>query len=157
MDSDFDVRPGPLAPWCPCVAARLKLSCQATVMRNPHPSTARDHLGIRCYFASLFHVPVSMCTICLSIWVTAEWRVPSENMAHNVNARQACGLRKDCSCPSLFPTSSVTAKADVKALSSLKNLFADISSFCHTAERSWLTDWLRWKIRWMSGWLKFDG
>lgn len=29
---------------------------QATMMRNLHPSTARDHLGIRCYFASLFHV-----------------------------------------------------------------------------------------------------
>lgn len=57
MDSVFDVGPGPLAPWCPCVAVRLKSSCQATVMRNPHPSTARDHLGIRCYFASLFHVP----------------------------------------------------------------------------------------------------
>ena len=85
---------------------------------------------------------VSMCTICLSVWVTAEWRVPSENMAHNVNARQARGLRKDCSCPSLFPTSSVTAKADVTALSSLKNLFADISSFCHTAEGNWLTDWV---------------
>lgn len=86
---------------------------------------------------------VSMCTICLSAWATAEWQVPSENMAHNVNARQARGLRKDCSCPSLFPTSSVTAKADVTALSSLKNLFADISSFCHTAEKltDWLNDW----------------
>lgn len=56
MDGDFDVRPGPLAPWCPCAAVRLKSSCQATVMRNPHPSTTRDHLGIGCYFASLFHV-----------------------------------------------------------------------------------------------------
>ena len=33
-------------------------------------------------------------------------------MAHGVNARQACGLRGDCSRPSLFPTSSsVSAKA----------------------------------------------
>lgn len=100
---------------------------------------------------------VATCTICLSVWVTAEWQVPSENMAHNVNARQACGLRKDCSRPSLFPTSSVTAKADVMALSSTKNLLADISSFCHTAERSWVNDWLRWKVRRMPGWLTFDG
>lgn len=47
---------GLLPPWCPCVAVQLKSSCQATVMRNPHPSTTRDHLGIGCYFASLFHV-----------------------------------------------------------------------------------------------------
>ncbi|KAI9520913.1 hypothetical protein NQZ68_013319 [Dissostichus eleginoides] len=33
---------------------------------------------------------------------------------------QARGLRKDCSCPSLFPTSSVTAKADMTALSSME-------------------------------------
>lgn len=99
---------------------------------------------------------VATCTICLSAWATAEWQVPSENMAHNVNARQACGLRKDCSCPSLFQTSSVTAKADVMALSSLKNLFADISPFCHPTERSWRNDWLWQKIRQMSSWLRFD-
>lgn len=56
MDRVFDVRPVPLAPWCPCVALWLKSSCQATVIWNHHPSTSRDHLGIRCYFASLFHV-----------------------------------------------------------------------------------------------------
>lgn len=100
---------------------------------------------------------VATCTICLSLWVTAEWQVPSENMAHNVNARQACGLRKDCSCPSLFPTSSVTAKADVMARSSPKNLLADISSFCHTAEKRWENDWRRWKVCRMPGWLTFDG
>lgn len=56
MDGNFDVRLGPLAPWCPRVAAQSKSSCQATAMRRPHPSTTRDHLGIGCYFASLFHV-----------------------------------------------------------------------------------------------------
>lgn len=107
-----------------------------------HPSTTggppRDWL-LLCQSVSC---SVSACTICLSVWVTAEWQVPSENMAHNVNARQARGLRKDCSCPSLFPISSVTPNTDVTALSSLKNLFADISAFCHTTQRRWLTDWL---------------
>lgn len=46
-------------------------------------------------------------TICPSAWATADWQLPSENMARNVNARRACGLmvggRGDCSCPSLFP------------------------------------------------------
>lgn len=156
MDGNFDVRPGPLAPWCPRVAAQSKSSCQATAMRKPHPSTTRDHLGIGCYFASLFHVAWLRAPSVCRAWATAEWQVPSENMAHNVNARQACGLRKDCSCPSLFQTSSVTAKADVMALSSLKNLFADISPFCHPTERSWRNVWLWQKICQMSSWFRFD-
>lgn len=152
-----------LPPWCPRVALELKSCCRLTVMRSTTTFICeRPPRDLLLLFQSL-SCYASLCTICLSAWVTAEWQVPSENMAHNINARQACGLKGDCSCPSLFLTSSVTAKADVTALSSLKNLLADISSLCHTAERGWLTDWVtEWlteaeKYVKLQGWLQLDG
>lgn len=116
-----------------------------------------DHPGIPLLLCQSLSCLVATCTICVSTWATAEWQLPSENMAHDVNARRACGLRKRRSWPSLFPPSSVTAEAGVMALSSPKNLFADIPSFCHTAKRRWQSDWRRRKRRRTSGWLTFDG
>lgn len=116
----------------------------------------RDHPGIPPLLCQSLSCLVATCTICLSTWATAEWQVPSENVAHDANARRACGLGKRRSWPSLFPTSSVTAEAGVMALSSPKNLFADIPSFCHPPKRSWQSDWRRQKRRQTSGWLTFD-
>lgn len=85
---------------------------RSTVMRNPHPSTTRGPPGYSWLLCQSLSCSVATCTICVPVWATADWQVPSENMAHGVNARQACGLRGVCSCPSLFPTSSsVSAKA----------------------------------------------
>lgn len=86
-------------PSCPRVALQLKSSCPATMMRNSQPSALSDHLGISCYFAILFHVSVSVWAARLSAWVTAEWQVPSENMAHHVNARQALWAEKRLQLP----------------------------------------------------------
>lgn len=142
MDGDFDVH-GAVATLMSMCGRAVKVELPSDSDEKPSPfnyeGPPRDWL-LLCQSLSCL---VATCAICLSVWATAEWQVPSENMAHNVNARQACGLRKDCSCPSLFPTSSLTVKADMMALSSPKNLFADISSLCDTAERSWVNDGLR--------------
>lgn len=142
MDSDFDVRPGPVGTLMSMCGHAVEVELPSNGDEKPSPFNYEGPPRDLLLLCQSLSCSVSMCTICLSIWATGEWRVPSENMAHNVNARQARRLRKECSCPSLFLTSSVTAKADVTALSSLENLFADITSFCHTAERSWLTEWL---------------
>lgn len=159
MDSDFDVRPGPLAPWCPCVAVRLESSCQATVMRNPHPSTTRDHLGIRCYFASLFHVrclcapsvcrferrlndgfPLRTWHITLMPGRPAGWEKTAA-VRHSSQSHQSLEGRRDG--PEL-PEKPVRW-----------HLF--ILSHSREKQTDWLNDWLRQKIQRTSGWLRFDG
>lgn len=133
------IRPSP-PPWCPCVALRLKSSCQATVMRNPHPSTTRDHLGIGCCFASLFHV---RC-LCAPSVCRFEWRLndgfPLRTWHITLMPGRPAGWEKTAAARHSSQPHQSLRKADVTALSSLKNLFADISSFCHTAERRWLTE-----------------
>jgi len=138
MDGAFDLG-RPSAPRCPRAAARFEVEPPKQRGRGSpsRPSTAGDHLwDSGAILRQSLSCSVSTGTICLSVWATAEWQVPSENMAANVNARQARGLRGDCSCPSLFPTSSVTAKRQtLRPWAPRKNLLADISAFCHTAER----------------------
>ena len=150
--------PALLSPWCPCVALHLKSSCQAMVMGNPHPPTLSDHLGMRCHFASLFHV---QC-LCAPSVCRAEWRLndrfPLRTWHMTLMPGRAAGWEKTPAARhSSQPHQSVQTKADVTALSSLKNLLADIFSFCHTAERSWLSDWLRQNIYQTPSWLRIDG
>lgn len=144
MDRHFDVRPAPVGTLMSVCGRVVEVELPSNGDEKPSPFNCegppRDWL-LLCQSLSCC---VPMCTICLSVWATGEWRVPSENMAHNVNARQARGLKKDCSCPSLFPTSSVTAKADVTALSSLEkpvrwHLF--FLSHSRGKPTAWMTDW----------------
>lgn len=146
----------PLAPWCPCVAGRLKWSCQATVMRHPHPSTTEDHIGICCYFASLFHVSCLRApSVCRCEWQLSDgfplrtWHItlmpgrPAgwENTAaarHSLQPHQS--LQRQTWRPwAPWKTCSLTSLLSV------------------TQQREKLSDWLRGEICRTSGWFRTDG
>lgn len=146
MDRDFHLRPAPLTPWCPRVATRLKLSCQATVMRTPRPSTARDHLGIRCYFASLFHVP----RLCAPSVCRFEWRLndgfPLRTWHTTVMPGRPAGWELTAAARHSFQPHQSLRRQTWRPWAPWKTCsLTSLLSVTRQKETDWLTDW-------MTGW-----
>ena len=127
---------------------------------NPRPSTTRDHLGIRCYFASLFHVQ----RLCAPSVCRLEWQLsdgfPLRTWHITLMPGRPAGWEKTAAARHSSQPHQSPRRQTWRPWAPLKNLFADIFSFCHPAERSWLTDWVTdWggKLAERQAMLQFDG
>lgn len=143
-------------PWCPCVEVEVELPSNGD--EKPAPFNYEGPPRDCCYFASLFHVR----SLCAPSVCRFEWRLndgfPLRTWHITLMPSRPAGWEKTAAARHSSQPHQSQRRQTWRPRAPWKTCsLTSLLSVTQQREADWLNDWLRWKIRQTSGWVRLDG